>query len=230
MNAEPLHTIMRTFTIIVLFLIPAPLFAQSAVDEIYSKHVCNCLDNFKSTRELTEVDFTDCFEKTMQADSALVLQEIKKIYGDTSYESGYKFGNDLVERTTISLVKDCKTYFVLIDSLRYEDYKNLDEDSIQLQLIGLNETEVSKRGDEFYAEKALLFFELHMYDSSRDNIEKALSLNANSFQALYMKAWINEIEGNYDEAISLYEKVAELTKMKSFYIFSEVAKRKKSGM
>lgn len=69
-----------------------------------------------------------------------------------------------------------------------------------------------------------------MYDSSLVDIEKSLSLNANNFQGLYIKAWINEIKGNYDEAISLYDKVAELTHMKSFYIFSEIAKRKKSGL
>ncbi|MEO6288956.1 MAG: hypothetical protein ABIO76_03495 [Ginsengibacter sp.] len=62
-----------------------------------------------------------------------------------------------------------------------------------------------------------------------DKILLATDLHPNNFQGLYIKAWINEIKGNYDEAISLYNKVAELTHMNSFYIFSEVAKRKKNG-
>jgi tetratricopeptide (TPR) repeat protein len=221
---------MRAFIFIALFFFSKCLFGQSAFDKKYSKEVCNCLNNFKSTKDLTETDFMDCFQKVMQADSDLVLQECKNIYGDTSYESGYKFAKDLIERTTINLVKDCKTYFVLTDSLRYEDYKNLNQDSLKLKISNLNNTENSKRNDKFFCEKALLFFELKMYDSSLVDIEKALSLNSNNVQSLYIKAWINEIKGNYDEAISLYDKVAELTHMKSFYIFSEVAKRKKNGM
>ena len=69
-----------------------------------------------------------------------------------------------------------------------------------------------------------------MYDSSLSNAEKALAINSNNIQALYIKGWINEIKGSYDAAILLYNKVAELTHMNSFYIFSEIAKRKKNGM
>jgi tetratricopeptide (TPR) repeat protein len=99
-----------------------------------------------------------------------------------------------------------------------------------LQLSNLNNTESSEMNDKLYSSKALLFFQLKMYDSSLIDIEKALNLNSNNFKSLYIKAWINEIKGNYDEAIFLYDKVAELTHMKSFYIFSEVAKRKKKDM
>src|ERR1019366_4615344 len=95
---------MRAFIFITLFVCSKCSFAQSSFDIKYSKDVCNCMDNLK-TKDLTETDFIDCFQKAMQADSDLVLQECKKIYGDTSYESGYKFGKDLIERTTISLVK-----------------------------------------------------------------------------------------------------------------------------
>jgi tetratricopeptide (TPR) repeat protein len=221
---------MRAFIFIALFFFSTCLFGQSAFDTKYSKDVCNCLDNFKSTQDLTGINFMDCFQKVMQDDSDLVLQECKRLYGDTSDESGYKFGKDLIERTSISLVRDCRTYFILTDSLRYEDYKNLNQDSLKLQLSNLNNTESSEMNDKLYSSKALLFFQLKMYDSSLIDIEKALNLNSNNFKSLYIKAWINEIKGNYDEAIFLYDKVAELTHMKSFYIFSEVAKRKKKDI
>jgi tetratricopeptide (TPR) repeat protein len=220
---------MRSFTFLALFIFSVSLFGQSAFDIKFSKEVCNCLDNSKNIKNLTEQEFMDCFQKAVQADSDLILQECKRIYGDTSGDIGYRFGKELVERTTISLVKDCKRYFKLVDSLRYEDYKNLDQDSLERQVGILNKTENSKRDDEFYSNKAFLFFELKMYDSALVDIEKALLLNPSNGQSLYCKAWIYEMKGSYDEAISLYDKVAEVTQMKSFYIFSEVAKERKVG-
>ena len=60
----------------------------------------------------------------------------------------------------VSMVKDCKTYFIFVDSLRYLDYKNLNQDSVKLQISNLDNTGLSERNDEFYSDKALLFFEL----------------------------------------------------------------------
>lgn len=112
---------MRAIIFTIFFFCSSFLFGQSAFDIKYSNDVCNCLNNLKSSKDLNETDFMDCFQKAMQADSDLVLQECKKIYGDTSEQSGYKFGKDLNERTTINLIKSCKTYFVFTDSLRYGD-------------------------------------------------------------------------------------------------------------
>lgn len=204
-------------------------FGQSTLDTKYSVDVCTCIDSVKKMG-LTDQSLPDCFQKAMLQNSDLILQETKSKYGDTSEASGYKFGKELAERITISLVEVCKSYFILTDSLRYEDYKNLNLDSLKLQLSILDKTKDSLKNDEFYANKALIFFELKNYDSSLFAIQNSLNLNSNNIQSLYIKGWINEIKGNYDEAIALYNKVAELTHMNSFYIFSEVAKRKKNGM
>jgi len=220
---------MRTLKFILFLLISAPSFGQSTLDTKYSADVCACLDSLKKTG-LTEQNLPDCFQKAMQQNRDLIFQETKEKYGNTSEASGYKFGAELAKRMMISLVRDCKTYFILTDSLRYEDYKNLNQDSLRLQLRILNQTEDSLRNSEFYSNEALIFFELKNYDSSLSAIKKSLNLSSNNFQSLYIKAWIKEIKGNYDEAILLYNKVAQLTHENSFYIFSEVAKRKKNGM
>lgn len=220
---------MRTLKFLIFLLISIQSFGQSDLDTKYSADVCSCLDSLKKIG-LAEQNFEDCFLLAMQQNSDLIIQETKKKYGDTSEARGYKFGKELSERMAISLVKDCKTYFTLTDSLRHEDYRDLNHDSLRLQLSDLNKTETSLRNSEFYSNKALILFELKNYDSSLSAIEQSLKLNSNNYQSLFIKAWINEIKGNYDEAILLYDKVAELTHMNSFYIFSEIAKRKKNGM
>lgn len=220
---------MKAFKLILFLLFTTRSFGQSTLDAKYSADVCGCLDSIKITG-LTRQSLFDCFQKAMLQNNDLIVQATKSKYGDTSEASGYKFGKELAERITISLVRDCKTYFILTDSLRYGDYENLNSDSLKLHLSILDKTKDSLKDDKLYANKALIFFELKNYDSSLFAIEKSLSLNSNNIQSLYIKAWINEIKGNYDEAIMLYNKVAELTHMNSFYIFSEVAKRKKNGM
>lgn len=220
---------MRAFKVVAFLFIANFSTGQSTLDTKYSAVVCACLDSLKKTG-LTEESFPDCFQKTMQQNSDLIIQETKKLYGDTSEESGYKFGKELAERISITLVKSCKTYSVLTDSLRYEDYRNINQVLLRRQISDLNKIETSARTDEFYNSRALLFFELKSYDSSLLDVEKSLSLNSNNFQSMYIKAWVNEIKGNYDEAILLYNKVAEMAHVNGFYIFSEIAKRKKNGM
>jgi len=220
---------MRVLITIVFLFIDICSFGQSSLDTKYSADVCACLDSVK-VKGINEQNFSDCFQKAVQQNSDLILKETKKQYGDTSEESGEKFGKDLAERMSIALVKNCKVYFIITDSMRYDDFKNLNKDSIKFQLKNMEGTEVSGQNDDFFSNKALLYFELKMYDSSLTNVEKSLTINSNNVQGLYIKGWINEIKGNYDEAILLYDKVAELTQVKSFYIFSEIAKRKKSGI
>lgn len=220
---------MRTFILLICFFNHTHLVGQSKLDIKYSADVCSCLDSLK-IKGFNEQNFPECFQKAMQQNIDLLARETKKQYGDTSEENGYKFGKDLAERMSISLVKSCKSYFILTDSMRYNDFRNLNEDSIRFQIKRIKETENSKQDDELLINKALLFFELKMYDSALINLEKALAINSNNIQACYLKAWIYEIKGNYNEAILLYNKVAELTHMNSYYIFSEIAKRKKNGM
>lgn len=220
---------MKTFLLVVTFFIHAFLFGQAKLDTKYAADVCACFDSLK-LKGINEENFPECFQEAMLKNSDLIIEATKKQYGDTSEESANKFGKDFAERMTIALVKSCKTYFILTDSMRYEDYKNLNEDSIKGQLKGMKETANSKQSDEVMSDIALLYFELKTYDSSLSYAKKALAINSNNIQALFIKGWINEIKGNYDEAILLYNKLAELTHMKSFYIFSEVAKRKKSGI
>jgi tetratricopeptide (TPR) repeat protein len=220
---------MKIFFIVTSFFFCNYLFAQSAFETKYSKDVCSCLDNLKNARD--SANYMDCFQKAFHDDRELVIQEFQRIYADdTSSENALKFAKDLRIETSIILIKECNIFFVLTDSLRYEKYKNLNSDSLKNYLRKLNKIESSRRNDQYYSDKAMLFFQLKMLDSSLIEIRKSLNVNPKNIESLYLEGWISEIKGNYDVAISLYNEVAELTHMKSFYIFSEIAKRKKNGI
>ena len=219
---------MKAFYLISFLLIAGCSFGQSAFDIRYAKAVCNCLDSLKKT-ELSDISLSACFEKALDQNNDAMLQELKTLYGDSAKQKGYAYGKNLAERTAISLVKDCYTYFVLVDSLRYKDYAGLNQDSLSLALKKLDKTDPKLKTDEFYCKKAMLLFQLKKYDLSLSAIGQTLRLNPNNVKSMFLKAWIYQIKGNYDAAILLYDKVAELSQMNAFYIYSEVAKRKKRG-
>jgi tetratricopeptide (TPR) repeat protein len=204
-------------------------FGQSEFEKQYSKDVCACIESKYSTGYNID-NFIVCFQETLQNDSALVMQEYKRIYGDTLAVDGRHFGHDLYEKIKVSMISECKPYLMLFDSLRYKSIKNLNQDSLKMQLKNLDTVTLTSMNENFYNQKALLWFQSSMYDSALINAEKVLKLDSNNAQALFMKGWVDEIKGNYDEAILLYNKVAELTSQDNYLIFSAIAKRKKRGM
>lgn len=220
---------MRVLFFTVSMLVSTFLPGQSAFEIKYSKDVCSCLEN-KNLTKFNSKDFIECFQQVLDDDSALAMQEYKRMYGDTSLENGKDFGRYVIEKAQIRLIDECKPFFMLFDSLRYESINHLNQDSLKKQLTELKITHASNMDGKFYNEKAVLFFQLKMYDSSLHDVENVLRLDANNPQSLFMKAWINEIKGKYDEAIVLYDKVAALTNQNNFLIFSAIAKRKKNGM
>ena len=114
-----------------------------------------------------------------------------------------------------------------MDSLRYEDYKNLDPDSLALVFNEMSTAGIENQSEKFLEKRALLSFHLKKYESSLADIEAVLQLNPENAQSIFLKGWIYEIMGDYDAAKVLYDRVADISKNNSFLIFSEIAKRKK---
>ena len=155
--------------------------------------------------------------------------------GQTEFEKQYS--SDVCscvenKHLTIYTVGNFVTCFhaILFDSLRFNSINKINQDSVTIQLKNLDTVGSVRRNKDYYNQKSLLFFQSKMYDSSLANANKVLNIDSANAQAMYFKGWVDEIKGNYDEAIFLYDKVAALTKQDNFLIFSALAKRKKNGM
>lgn len=220
---------MRSLIFIVLFFITHLSFGQSEFEKKYSSEVCSCMDSTQYTAYNTD-NFLICFQTVFENNSAQVVHEYERIYGDTLFSEGRHFGNDLYKKIRISMISECKSYAIFVDSLRYNKARNLNQDSLKLELKKLDTIAYSKQDVSYYNRKSILFFQLRLYDSTLNNSNKALKQDSNNVQAMYFKGWVNEIQGNYDEAIILFDKVALITKDDDFLIFSALAKRKKNGM
>lgn len=214
--------------LICLFVI-SKSHSQTTLEKAYAADACNCIDSLKLSADVNQKDFAVCFQTALLKNHQLVLQESQRIYGDTSYESGFKLGTDLTKKTMIEMVGKCESYFHLMDSLRYEEYKTLDRDSLTIVLKEMNQAGVENQNETFLEKRALLSFHLKKYESALIDIEAVLQKNPGNGQAIFLKGWIYEINGDYDAAKIMYDKVADITKNSSFLIFSEVVKRKKKG-
>lgn len=220
---------MRALIFIILIFNSTFSFGQSEFEKLYSNQACACIESKHFTIYTVE-NFVTCFQEVLQNDSAQVIQEYKRIYGDTTFSEGRHFGHDLVARVQISLIGECKAYAVFVDSMRYNSIGNLNQDSLKVLLKNLDTVASMRRNKEFYNQKALLFFQSSMFDSALTNANKVLQIDSTNAQAMYFKGWVDEIKGNYNEAVVLYDKVAASTKQENFLIFSALAKRKKNGM
>ena len=220
---------MRSVIFIILVFNSVFSFGQSEYEKHYVKEVCSCLESQHDIK-YNDDHFLGCFHDVMMKDSVQMLQEYKGIYGDTNFSEDRHFGHDLFDRAQIILIADCKIYADCFDSLRYRRFKNLNQDSIKMVLRNLDTVDLVRHDIDFFNQKSFLFFLSSMYDSAIANSDKVLQLDSTNPQAMYYKGWVDDIKGDYDEAILLYDKVAASTNDKNFLLFSALAKRKKTGM
>jgi tetratricopeptide (TPR) repeat protein len=148
-----------------------------------------------------------------------------KTYGDTTEETGYKFGKETFKKNSVSLVYTCDAYYHLMDTIRYTALRNLNKEEIRKSIADMDS--ITVKNEDFYTKRGLFYFQLMEVANALNDFDEVLRLNENSFQIIYFKAWGLEIQKKYDEAIQLYNKVATITQKNEIAIMAAVANRKK---
>ena len=176
---------------------------------------------------MNEVDFLNCFQKATEKNSELILKECKALYNDTSYQTGYKFGQDLYGRISVSMIYSCKPYFDFMDTLRYSALKRLDKDTVTAAINNISKSDNKTWNADIFTQRGVMYFQIADYDNALKDFDSAIKLDQYALQSIYFKAWTLEIKKNYDEAYLLYSNLATLTKKNDFNIFAAIAKQKK---
>lgn len=216
---------MKIQFIVILLFVSLTISAQIELEKKFNQDICNCLDSKTKKNTINKTSFTECFQQGALINSEAIIKETISIYGDSTYESGYKLGQSLAQKAMLNLVSTCHSYFLLADALRYSKYETMDQDSLKTELARIQSSKEEVDTDK----KAELYFALKEYDKALEVVEAELVQDPESVKYLYLKGWIFEIMTRYDEAIDTYDQVAIKTGSNNFYIYSEVAKRKKKG-
>lgn len=220
---------MRPFLLLLTILYSTSIWGQAQVDRIMEKATCDCINKILDTQAQDAITFNTCFLKSIGKDTLLIKNECKKLYGDTTSEAYYKFGNDFFKSNSVNLIYTCDTYFKLLDSTRYEQINSLNKDSIRVSIASLNMTKPNMQDKDFLVKRGLFYFALADYVNAQKDFDSSLIIDPKILQSIYFKAWIFEINKDYDTAIKLYSDLSILTKMNDFNIFAAIAKRKKNS-
>ena len=202
--------------------------SASAQTDLYTKVTEEACKRFDTTKIKSFEAFESCFQKALHSNADLLIKVVLEKYNDTSYEAGYKFGKELMEKAIVEMIFSCNSYYKVIDSLRYEGLKNVDTTSITKLLSNMTKTSVNERNAEFFTKRGMYYFQLGKMDSASKDFDSAIQHDANALQPQFFKAWALELKGNYTEALRLYENVAKFTGDNKFLMFAAIAKRKQA--
>lgn len=202
-------------------------FGQDSLDKRVSLDICTCINQAKN---LTEEEFLNCFQTAMQKNRELIIKECKSLYNDTSDQTGYKVGQELYGRISVSMIFSCKSYFNLMDTLRYSALQGLNKDSIKKVILKMGKSDPKTWDKDFFTQRGVMYFQVPDLDNALNDFNSAIKLDQYALQSIYFKAWTLELKKNYDEAFSLYSNLALLTKKNDFNIFAAIVKQKKKGL
>src|SRR5688572_7647232 len=218
---------MRTLQVLVLVVISSISFGQNTLDEKISADVCGCISQ---TKILAEENILYCFQKALEKNADLILKECKTLYNDTSYQTGYKFGQELYGRISVSMIYSCKPYYNLMDTLRYSALRGQDIDSIRTSISNMSKSDSTTWNRDFFTQRGVMYFQIADLDNALRDFDNAIKRDQYALQSIYFKAWALEIRKKYDEAFLLYTNLATLTKRNDFNIFAAIVKQKKNGL
>lgn len=215
------------FTLTLLCALTTAHAQDTELEKIYSKESCECVTQKGKENNLTQETLTECMTSVLAKNSKLVEQESMRQYGDTSYFSGYLLGAELNKKVMVSMVNDCDTYFHLFDTLRYVEIKMMNKDSVQNRLIALNQIPTSDTTSiKHLIDRARTAFYLQKYTMALVDIHDVLQRDSSNVSAITIKAWIYELNKEYDAALVWYDKVISKTNSLGLKIIYEIVKRK----
>jgi hypothetical protein len=218
---------MRSFLILLASCYSLSAHSQSEIDRAMERATCNCISKLFDTQSDSRKSFNTCFLNSLGKDTVLMKNECKRLYGDTTEESSYKFGREFFERSSVRLVYTCDTYFKLMDSIRYQQMNSLNKDSVRNMITTMNSMDSSVRDKNFFATRGMFHFALADYTNGEKDLDAALAIDSTTVAALYFKAWLLEIRKDYEGANKLYTYLSTVTKTNEFNIYAAIADRKR---
>jgi tetratricopeptide (TPR) repeat protein len=216
-----------TFVLTFSLLLTFSTLGQSLLESKFNNSACNCISKLKSA---TKENYTGCFAQAINSNHKLIYAQSWKLYKDTSYQSLFKVGKELYDKESIKMIYSCRSYFLLMDTLRFSDKLNENKHSIKKEIAKLNKLDNTKWTKEFFSRRGILYFQLAILDSALIDFNKALELDKGLLEIQYFKAWTLELQKKYDEAIEIYRRLFSILKRDEFKIFEAIAIRKKNGL
>lgn len=199
---------------------------DSALVKQFEPVICKCLDSLHKKKALGEDALVTCMEIAFVSNTKGLVNETMRLFGDTTEQSGFKAGQLIGKRVSVTLVASCPMYVTLMDSMRFSGFKKLSRDTLLQALRKFDAVAENQRNADYYDQKGTLYFALRDYEKAAVQIDKALAQDPANIHAMLMKAWLKELKQQYAEALTLYQAVANASGDDSFEVMAEMMKNR----
>lgn len=200
--------------------------SQAQNISIYSYDVCHCLD---STGD-AQTNFPDCFQYSLQKNYDHFIERLKQVYGGIP-ENADSLRDDMQWQISLDLIGSCDIFYKFLDSTMQseQEKKNLfNKDSLRKILMLTDTVSFNSRDTNYFGTRTTIYYDLGEYDKALSNVDSFLVRNANSMMMLFYKAKILDLQGRWAEAVSYYDKVAQISQNRAVKLYSVMARRKEN--
>ncbi|MDB5229959.1 MAG: tetratricopeptide repeat protein [Chitinophagaceae bacterium] len=189
---------MKQLLFITCLCISINTFSQDSLVNLCSKKLC---DYIHASSLQSEDPFLGYFSDLVKANQSLVVTGAISLYHDSSGKRNDEFVDLVKRKTIIRLIETCDSFYVIFDSLRYAEMRQLSHDELMKEVRKTARTPTGS----FYTRRALYYFALGELDTALTDLDMALALGSNP-RTYFYKAWIMEAKGDYKSALALYNR------------------------
>ena len=196
---------MRYLSLIPLLFITLLSLAQKPSFEKLESDFCNCLTGTPGIT-LNSKEYQQCLTKTLEKYQQLMIQEGKDKYGDSAKKVRPEiFFNYFYQKLTLRMIRSCTFYFTMTDDARTSYYYSKDLNTLRDELAARMKLERRLSGNYFWY-RSEIYLRLGDYKNALIDADSSIRDKPHDCRGYYIKGYVKERLGKYDEALYLYQK------------------------
>jgi len=196
---------MKYFSLIPLLFITIFSFAQKPSFQKLESDFCDCLTSTSGVT-LDNDEYRQCLTKTLEKHQQLLIQEGKEKYGDSAKKvKPETFFGYFHQKLILRMIHSCTFYFNMMDDIRSSYYNNKDRNTLKKELAMRMKMDRRFSGNYFWY-RSEVYLRLGDYKKALIDADSSIRDKPRDCRGYYIKAYIKEISGKYDDALRLYEK------------------------
>jgi tetratricopeptide (TPR) repeat protein len=208
--------------LLILLLFSTTSFGQDLKEKL-ATDVCECLNEVEKIELKT---FTSCFSSNIMSYEGELKKLIDKDSDLSEYEQGRILGQKLFSDMQATLIQNCNIYYMFFLRLRIESISSMKELYTQQVIDSIDRELAENKSIDLMVERGNAYFINNQIEEAKEQYYECLRLNPDHAQTNFFLGWVKETEGNYQEAIELYEKAYSKSQRQEILIFVELVKRK----
>jgi len=217
---------MKQVFVLIIILSFVSLSGQEFPDELnngFQQEVCDCLNNSPQKKmETAGACIDNWITKYSAKFNSYIDFNSKKNPQEQFSEIAVKF----IRQNRENLIVNCGEITEILRAVRKKLLENDKKNYESIDLDSINKSIDNKEDNNFLLTRAKYYFFHDEWDRSKADFNKILESDPQNDKAVYFLGLINELTGNYREAVDLYHQLIDITKDETYLNDIYIVKRK----